>query len=36
MLENIKNALDNGECATGIFLDFPKAFDTADAWDPTR
>ena len=30
MLKNITNALDNGECAVGIFLDFQKAFDTVD------
>ena len=30
MLENIRNALDNGECAIGIFLDFKKAFDTVN------
>ena len=30
MLENIRNALDNGEYAVGIFLDFQKAFDTVD------
>ena len=30
MLENLRNALDNGECAVGIFLDFQKAFDTGD------
>ena len=28
MLENISNALDNGECAVIIFLDFQKAFAT--------
>ena len=27
MLENMRNALDNEECAIGIFLDFKKAFD---------
>ena len=30
LLENLRNALDNGECAIGIFLDFQKAFDTVD------
>ena len=30
MLENIRNALDGGEWAIGIFLDFQKAFDTVD------
>ena len=30
MLDNIRNALDNGECAVDIFLDFKKAFDTVD------
>ena len=30
MLENVRNALDNGECAIGVFLDFQKAFDTVD------
>ena len=30
MLENIRNALKNGECAVGIFLNFQKAFDTVD------
>ena len=30
MLENIRNVLDNGECAFGIFLDFQKASDTVD------
>ena len=30
MLENVRNSLDNGECAIGVFLDFQKAFDTVD------
>ena len=30
MLENIRNALDNDECAISIFLDFQKAFDSVD------
>ena len=30
MLENVRNALDNGEYAIGAFLDFQKAFDTVD------
>ena len=30
MLENVRNALDNGECAIGVFLDFQNAFDTVD------
>ena len=30
MLENIRNAPDNGEWAVGIFLDFQKAFDAVD------
>ena len=30
LLENLRNALDNGECAIGIFVDFQKAFDTVD------
>ena len=30
MLENMRNALDNGEYVVGIFLDFQKAFDTVD------
>ena len=29
-VENLVNALDNGKCAVGIFLDFQKAFDTVD------
>ena len=30
LLENLVNALDDGTCAIGIFLDFQKAFDTVD------
>ena len=30
LLENLNIALDKGECATGIFLDFQKAFDTVN------
>ena len=30
LLENLVNAIDNGKCAVGIFLDFQKAFDTVD------
>ena len=30
MLDNVSNALENGNCALGIFLDFQKAFDTVD------
>ena len=30
LLENLHNALDKGECAIGIFLDFQKAFDTVN------
>ena len=29
-VENLVDALDNGNCAVGIFLDFQKAFDTVD------
>ena len=29
-IENLVNALDNGKCAVGIFLDFQKAFDIVD------
>ena len=30
MLENIRNVLDNNECAIGIFLDFQNVYDTVD------
>ena len=30
LLENLVNAIDNGKCAVGIFLDFQKAFNTVD------
>ena len=30
LIENLVNALDNGKCAVGKFLDFQKAFDTTD------
>ena len=30
LLENLLKALDNGNCAVGIFLDFQKAFDICD------
>ena len=30
LLENLIKALDDGNCAVGIFLDFQKAFDTID------
>ena len=28
LLDNLRNALDSGNCAIGIFLDFQNAFDT--------
>ena len=30
LLENLVKALDDGNCAVGIFLDFQKTFDTVD------
>ena len=30
LIENLLTALDSGNCAVGIFLDFQKAFDTVD------
>ena len=30
LLENLRNALDRGNCAIGIFLDFQKVFDTVN------
>ena len=30
MMNHVTNALDNGECVIGIFLDFSKAFDTVN------
>ena len=30
LLDNLRNALDIGNCAVGIFLDFQKAFDTVN------
>ena len=30
MLDNVRNALDDGECAIGVFLDFQTAFGTVD------
>ena len=32
MLENIRNAFDNGECAIGIFLDFKKSIWHCQSW----
>ena len=30
LLQNLRNALDRGNCAIGIFIDFQKAFDTVN------
>ena len=30
LLDNLRKALDSGNCAVGIFLDFQKAFDTVN------
>ena len=30
LVENLVTALDDGNCAVGLFLDFQKAFDTVD------
>ena len=30
LLDQISEALDRGECVTGVFRDFSKAFDTVD------
>ena len=30
LLDNLRNALDSGNCAVGIFLDFQKTFDTVN------
>ena len=30
LVDKISNALDDGECVLGLFLDFSKAFDTVD------
>ena len=30
LIDNIVSALDDGDCVTGVFLDFSKAFDSVD------
>ena len=30
LLDNLRNALDNGNCTVGTFLDFQKTFDTVN------
>ena len=30
LVENLVTALDDGNCAVGLFLNFQKAFDTVD------
>ena len=30
LTDKITEALDRGECLTGVFLDFAKTFDTVD------